>query len=63
MKQTKKTEKKLMFKQDEHHISFEKNDEGTKIEIGDMKANLPLFTLSNVMSIIAWMNDLKIQKS
>lgn len=63
MKQTKKTKKKLMFKQDEHHISFEKNDKGTEIEIGDMDAKLPLFTLSNVMSIIGWMNDWKIKKS
>jgi hypothetical protein len=62
MKQTKKTDKKLMFKQDAHKLVLEKQADGIHIEIGDLKADDQLFTIANVLSIVAWVNDLKPDK-
>ncbi len=60
MKRTKKTDKKLMFKQGEHRLVLEKMSEGDiNIEIGDIKADDQLFSIANVMSILAWANDWK----
>ena len=59
MKQTKKTDTKLMFKQDEHNLSLEKD--GTKIhitmDIGSTEENKQLFSVANVLSMIAWVKD------
>ena len=63
MKQTKKTKQKLMFKQDDERLIFEKTDEGIKIEIGKIEADKQTITLANMFSIIAWMNDLELVKS
>jgi hypothetical protein len=62
MKRTKKTDKKLMFKQDEHHLVLEKQSDGIHIDIGDIEADDHLFTISNVLSIVAWVHDLEPDK-
>ena len=62
MKQTKKTDKKLMFKQDTHKLVLEKQADGIHIEIGDLEADDQLFTIANILSIVAWVNDLKPDK-
>lgn len=59
MKQTKRTDKKLMFKQDKHSLVLEKKPEGISMDIGSIKADEQLFTIANVLSIVAWVNDLK----
>ncbi len=49
-----------MFKQGEHRLVLEKKPKGEiDIEIGDMKADDQLFTITNVVSILAWVNDWK----
>jgi len=62
MKRTKKTDKKLMFKQGNNKLVLEKQTDGIHIEIGDMKADDQLFTISNVLSIVAWVHNLKPDK-
>ena len=60
MKRTKKTDKKLMFKQGDNRLVLEKKPDGDiEIEIGVMKADDQLFTIANVMSILAWTNNWK----
>ena len=48
-----------MFKQDEHRLILQKRNGGIDVEIGEMDINEQLFTIKNVLSIIAWVNNLK----
>ena len=42
-----------MFKQNNHRLVLEKKPEGISMEIGEMDADKKLFTIKNVLSILA----------
>jgi len=59
MKQTKKTDNKLMFSQIKDKFQLEKTDKGIEITlIGDMvdRPYEKIMTITNVVSIIDWIN-------
>ncbi len=57
MKQTKKTDKKLMFSQIDDKFVLKKTDKGIEIKIiGDIEPNEKILTIANTISIIAWIN-------
>ena len=64
MKQTKITNNRLMFKDGDKTLVMDKDEDGQlDIEISrTIKANEPLFTMANVMSIVAWAKDVDLNK-
>jgi len=64
MKQTKKTKEKLMFKKDNDSIIFKKINNSISIKISnieDMGGDKQILTLANMLSIVIWMKDIKLQ--
>ena len=57
MKRTKKTDDRLMFKQDGKGVRFSKTDKGLEISIDrTIDPDEQLFTITNMLSVATWVH-------
>ena len=65
MKQTKKTEQIIRFKDGDKTLVMKKDDDEDEVDIEisrTIDANEPLFTMANVISIVVWVKCADLDK-